>query len=188
MWGDNAGEGSRRGPVSLALMTGAAVIGGLLGWCREAPVSPQPVQLPAPIQSTSLIEVHVAGWVNSPGVVSLPEGAIAADAVNLAGGLREGALVALINLAAPLRAGDQILVPGPGEGAPGVPSDGGLIALNRASAQDLEALPGVGPVLAERIVAFRDANGPFSTVEDLLQVPGIGETKLASIRDLVRVP
>jgi competence protein ComEA len=64
----------------------------------------------------------------------------------------------------------------------------GLITINSATASDLEGLPGVGPVLAERIEAFRATNGPFSEVEDLLQVPGIGEAKLASMRDLIRVP
>ena len=88
--------------------------------------------------------------------------------------------------------GDQVQVPGPGTEAPpsgsGVAGSSGLISLNRADATALQDLPGVGPVLAERIVAHRDANGPFEAVEDLLDVPGIGETKLAAIRDLVSVP
>ena len=111
---------------------------------------------------------------------------IVADAIEAAGGLRPGALVDRINLAAPLRSGDQIVVPGPG--ALVESSEGGPLALNRASANDLEGLPGVGPVLAERIVAYREQNGPFTEVEDLLQVGGIGEAKLASIRDLVSIP
>lgn len=63
-----------------------------------------------------------------------------------------------------------------------------MVAVNRAAAAELETLPGVGPVLASRIVAFREENGPFSTVEDLLSVPGIGEAKLAALRDLITVP
>ncbi len=112
---------------------------------------------------------------------------LVADAVAAAGGFRSGGRTDLINLAAPVQEGEQILVPGPDVASDGLETDG-LIPLNRATVADLEALPGVGPVLAERIESFREANGPFGQVEDLLQVPGIGEAKLASIRDLVRVP
>ena len=135
----------------------------------------------------SLIDVHVAGWVRSPGVVQLPEGSIVADAIEAAGGFRAGASAHTLNLAAPLIGGDQVYVSGPGEQLPG-PVEDGKVAVNRATASDLEKLPGVGPVLAERIVAYRDANGPFQEVEDLLDVPGIGESKLASMRDMVRIP
>jgi competence protein ComEA len=125
--------------------------------------------------------------VMSPGVVDVAPDAIVADAIDAAGGLRAEALVDQINLAAPVAEGDQIVVPGPGSDIPdpGLSGDG-IIGLNRASVAELETLPGVGPVLAERIVAFRDQNGGFETVEGLLEVPGIGEAKLASIRDLVR--
>jgi competence protein ComEA len=135
--------------------------------------------------------VHVSGWVVSPGVVEIPEGSIVADAVTAAGGARSGAGLEAINLAAPVMAGDQVVVPGPGEvnvtGSVAGTSDG-HISLNGADATQLQDLPGVGTVLAERIVAYRDANGPFQTVEDLLDVPGIGEAKLAAMRDLVSVP
>lgn len=133
-----------------------------------------------------MLDVHVAGMVVSPGVVQVPAGSIVADAIAAAGGLRLGARAESVNLAAPLRSGDQVLVPGDNDAAMGV--DDGLVALNRASAEELDLLPGVGPVLAGRIVAFRDQHGPFESVEDLLEVPGIGEAKLESIRDLVRVP
>ncbi len=137
------------------------------------------------------ISVHVSGWVVRPGVVQIPEGSIVADAVTAAGGARSGALLDAINLAAPVLAGDQVVVPGPdavtlGGSAPG--TGDGHISLNRADAAQLQDLPGVGPVLAERIIAYRDANGPFQTVEDLLDVPGIGEAKLAAMRDLISVP
>jgi competence protein ComEA len=98
-----------------------------------------------------------------------------------------------VNLAAPVMPGQQIIVPGPGDSG-GAPTDvagsgaGGLVAINRATAAELETLPGVGPVLAARIVAHREQNGPFIEVEDLLQVSGIGESKLAAIRDLIVVP
>jgi competence protein ComEA len=137
------------------------------------------------------ISVHVSGWVVSPGVVEVLRGSIVADAIAAAGGARSGAGLDSINLAGPVLAGDQVVVPGPGASIPAgsaVATGDGLISLNRADATQFQDLPGVGPVLAERIVAYRQANGPFQAVEDLLDVPGIGEAKLAAIRDLVTVP
>ena len=174
-----------RSLVSVGLAVAALVVGGVLG-AIEGPQSTVPNVQMSTIPS-SVIEVHVAGWVVSPGVVTIADGTIVADAIAAAGGLRTGARSDLINLAAEVASGTQIVVPGPDEAGHGPAADG-LIVLNRATAADLEALPGVGPVLAERIAAFRESNGPFAQVEDLLQVPGIGEAKLASIRDLVRVP
>jgi competence protein ComEA len=123
-------------------------------------------------------------------VVEVLEGAIVADAVAAAGGALDGAALDAINLAAPIAGGDHIQVPGPGDvlAFAGGQADTGLIPVNRADATALESLPGVGPVLAGRIVAHREANGPFQEVEDLLEVPGIGEAKLSSIRDLIAVP
>ncbi len=139
------------------------------------------------------IAVHVSGWVVNPGVVVVAEGSIVADAVVAAGGARPGAALDAINLAGPMVDGDQVQVPGPGAvtpsgsvAQPGTP--GGVVSLNRADASALQELPGVGPVLAERIIDFRESNGPFAEVEDLLDVPGIGEAKLSAIRDLVSVP
>lgn len=173
--------------VVLAVVCGLAVtVGVALGHAERVPTGV--VRSPAPPSSLALIDVHVAGWVMSPGVVQLPGGAIVADAVEAAGGLKAGAQAHAINLAASVVAGDQIFVPGPGNDEPEGLSGDGLISVNRATASDLEALPGVGPVLAERIVAYREENGPFRAPEDLLDVPGIGESKLASIRDLIRVP
>jgi competence protein ComEA len=132
------------------------------------------------------IEVHVAGWVDSPGVVSLADGSIVADVIEAAGGLRIGAQATAINLAAPLSTGQQIVVPGPDEVSSSPGGSTSLISLNLASAEELQVLPGVGPVLAERIVAHRETVGRYEQVEDLLDVSGIGESKLASIRDLVQ--
>jgi competence protein ComEA len=141
---------------------------------------------------SSTFPVYVSGWVSTPGVVQVGEGAIVADAVSLAGGALEGALLDTVNLARPLAEGDHVQIPGPGDASTGgsTPATGsdGLIRINQADATTLEELPGVGPVLAERIVAHREANGPFEAVEDLLEVPGIGEAKLASMRDQIRVP
>ncbi|MCZ6631201.1 MAG: ComEA family DNA-binding protein [Actinobacteria bacterium] len=172
--------------VAVVAVVGAAVlVGGSLGSLDRPQETVRATESNVETVTAS-IDVHVAGWVVSPGVVRVAPASIVADAIEAAGGLRPGALVDRINLAAPLRSGDQIVVPGPG--ALVESSEGGLLALNRASANDLEGLPGVGPVLAERIVAYREQNGPFTEVEDLLQVGGIGEAKLASIRDLVRIP
>lgn len=169
-----------------AIIVGIAVaLGGGLG-AIERPHAVKPAPIDADSASMSLPAVHVAGWVVAPGVVEVAEGSIVADAVEAAGGLRTGALVDQINLAAPVHAGDQIIVPGPDDFA--ADHQEGPIHLNRATSSDLQGLPGVGPVLAERIVTYREDNGPFQQIEDLLQVPGIGEAKLSSIRELVRVP
>lgn len=132
-------------------------------------------------------EVHVAGQVVSPGVVTVAEGSIVADAVAAAGGLLAGANTDAINLAAPVIDGQQIVVPDI-NGVTVASAGDGPVRLNSATAAELEELDGVGPVLAERIVAYREANGVFTVAEDLLLVPGIGEAKLAAIRDQVVVP
>jgi competence protein ComEA len=156
-----------------------------------------PPNLAAPTLTTSgdpavrsTITVHVAGQVSKPGLVELPEGSRVADAVAEAGGFLPGARADLINLAATLADGQQIIVPGPDGDLPAVAGEtpDGKIHLNLATAAELDALPGVGPVIAERIVSYREENGPFQSVEDLLDVPGIGEAKLADLRDHVQVP
>lgn len=182
------------GKVAVALLAAAVVVGGAFGAMRrpQAPIPTGPAA-PAVTRPAETIQVHVSGWVSAPGVVSLEEGALAADAIAAAGGLRPGARIDTVNLAAPVTDGSQLTVPGPGDEPAGsaAASNGGPtgpVAINRATASELESLPGVGPVLAARIVAYRDQNGPFSVVEDLLSVPGIGEAKLAALRDLITVP
>ena len=103
-----------------------------------------------------------------------------------AGGALPDADLAAVNLAAPVADGDRIHVPARGEDE--VVSEPSGIDLNRADAAELEQLDGVGPVLARRIVEYRAAHGPFRTVEDLLDVPGIGEAKLAAIRSGIAAP
>ncbi len=145
--------------------------------------------------------VHVAGRVRTPGVVTLPAGSRVADALDAVGGALKGADLAAVNLARPLTDGEQVLVPklghraaaGPApEPAPraGTGSAGpaaGPVDLNAATPAQLEELPGVGPVLAERIVEWRTQHGRFSSVEELAEVAGIGETTLAELAPLVRV-
>ncbi|MGH3650908.1 MAG: helix-hairpin-helix domain-containing protein [Acidimicrobiia bacterium] len=174
--------------VMLILGVVAVAVGALAGrGTLRAPSHPGPEVTPVTASFVETVAVHVSGLVVAPGVVHLAADSIVADAIDAAGGLLPGARVDQINLAAPVADGDQIVVPGPGEGGEAGPEAGdGPLSLNRATATELETLPGVGPVLAERIVAFREANGRFEVVEDLLEVSGIGEAKLAAIRDLVK--
>jgi len=125
--------------------------------------------------------VHVTGAVSNPGVVSLEAGARVADAIEAAGGLAEGADESAVNLARPVRDGEQVYVPLLGE------EGTGKVNLNRASSAELEGLPGIGPVLADRIVSDRDRNGPFATLDDLARVPGVGEAVVADIGALATV-
>jgi competence protein ComEA len=185
------GEGSSKAVIAVVLALVSVSVGAAAGLVRRAPQPPaDPTVATEAGSGESSIEVHVAGWVVDPGVVSVREGAIAAEAVEAAGGFRPGADTESINLAAEVLDGDQIMVPGPPQAAQvgdgPAQGSGGLLSLNRAEVSDLEQLPGVGPVLADRIISFREEHGRFEDVEDLLEVPGIGEAKLASIRDLVR--
>ncbi|MEX1004116.1 MAG: ComEA family DNA-binding protein [Acidimicrobiia bacterium] len=137
---------------------------------------------------TAELLVHVAGEVRTPGVVRLEDGARVVDAIEAAGGATEDAVLAGVNLAAEVSDGSQVVVPSRHAPAERSPDGDGLVAINTATAAELEALPGVGPVLAGRIVAHREAAGGFDAAEDLLDVSGIGESILARLRPLVRVP
>jgi competence protein ComEA len=140
-----------------------------------------------------IVLVDVAGWVRHPGVYEFSEGARVIDAIDAAGGPRPGALLQALNLAAPLADGTQILVPREGEeGVAPAPVTGGAVAgalinVNTATATDLEELPGVGEVIAQAILDYRTENGPFTSVDQLLDVSGIGDATLENIRDLVTV-
>jgi competence protein ComEA len=143
----------------------------------------------------STITVHVAGQVLRPGVYRLDSGSRVIDAVDVAGGAAFGADSNAINLAAPLADGQRVYVPAVGEAVPVEASREGSdvstvsfpIDINVASASDLDRLPGIGPATAEAIVRHRDERGRFASVDGLLDVPGIGEAKLAAIRGLVAV-
>jgi competence protein ComEA len=152
--------------------------------------------------------VHVAGAVAQPGLVVLPPGARVDDAVQAAGGALPEADLAAVNLARPLGDGERLFIPLPDETPPAlrdgsalVPEVGqreqaapgaldaasgvALVDLNSADAAALETLPGIGPVLAQRVAAYRDAHGPFPDVEALSDVPGIGPATLEAVRELV---
>ncbi|WP_307868732.1 ComEA family DNA-binding protein [Cellulosimicrobium cellulans] len=141
------------------------------------------------------VVVHVVGQVAAPGLVTVAADARVADALEAAGGATAEADLAALNLARTVTDGEQILVPRPGEAVPAAgtaPAGAGsatdaTVDLNAADAATLDALPGIGPVLAERIVAWREENGPFTAVEELGEVSGIGPAVLADVRDLVRV-
>ena len=132
------------------------------------------------------IYVHVLGAVLSPGLYELNEGDRAVDAVAAAGGFAEGADETQLNLARLLVDGEQIFVPLMGEAVPAAVSDG-RVNLNTADQAQLETLPRVGPALAQRILAWREENGRFSAVEDLLSVTGIGDKTYDGLKDLVTV-
>lgn len=171
----------------LVLATGAGAWWGSRG-AAGVPLIVDEAPPPAAGDGEHQITVHVAGAVTAPGLVSVPADARVAAAIAAAGGATPTADLAAVNLAAPLRDGDQIVIPAAGAPSPGAAGAAEGIDLNRATASQLESLPGVGPVLAARIEAYREAHGPFRSVEDLLDVPGIGEAKLAQLRDAVRAP
>jgi competence protein ComEA len=147
-------------------------------------------------ETSPTVVVSVVGLVARPGLVTLPTGARVADAVEAAGGLLPDADPASVNLAAVVADGEQVAVGTPGSGGPaGAPAGtvgagaapGGLVDLNTAGVAALDALPGIGPVLAQRIVDHRSREGPFRSVDQLDDVPGIGPAIAAELAQLVRV-
>jgi competence protein ComEA len=191
-----------RGEIAGLIVVLAAVLGGAGLWYARS--LPKPVTIaesgPGAAQQVSsspspaaILIVDVAGAVRQPGVYEFAEGDRVIDAIERAGGSVPKADLSLLNLAAPLVDGTQILVPKAGAvlpGAPGGPpgtSTSGLININTASATELETLSGIGEVLAATIIEYRTQNGPFVSVEDLLDVSGIGPATLDEIRDQVTV-
>lgn len=151
-------------------------------------------------EAVAELTVHVAGAVRRPGVYQLEPGSRVDDAVQRAGGARRRADLSGLNLAAELEDGRQVLVPervrvaaagaaavagGPRAAAPAAP--GVPLNLNTATPEQLDELDGIGPATAQQIVEFREAHGGFGTVEELAQVPGIGDKRLASLREQVRL-
>ena len=127
--------------------------------------------------------VHVSGAVVTPGLVRLDEGARVVEAIEAAGGAASDSAVHQLNLARPVIDGEHIVVPKEGETVEQGASDG-PISLSRSSAEKLQELPGVGPAIADRIIRWREENGPFRTLEDVLAVSGIGEATLERLQGL----
>lgn len=153
------------------------------------PARPVVVEASASAPRRPALLVHVVGAVRRTGLYRLRDGARIADAVARAGSATRKADLSLINLAAPLADGAQVVVPRrqPPPGAGGTPPEAaaGPVHLNTATLEQLDELPGVGPATAERILAYRQENGAFSSVDELDAVPGIGPARLEQLRELV---
>lgn len=176
--------------AALAITVGIGILRAAMAPVDEVVIDQTPAAAATPV---SRLYVHVSGAVRTPGLYMLPAGSRVVDAIAAAGGFADDADRDAVNLARPLDDGEQLPVPREGEapptaGAPGpaAPADT-RVDLNTADATVLETLPRIGPALAERIIAWRDDNGGFTSVEDLLAVPGIGDKMLESLRDLVTV-
>jgi len=184
-------EPSARGTIAAFLLVAVAIIGGmiLLLATRPQPVQitiipPQPTASPVPSPTPESITVYVTGAVGQPGaLVTLVHGSRVQDAIVAAGGALASADTARVNLAGIVRDGDQVHVPVMGQDAPALPTPmgGAIVYINTASAEDLMTLPGVGAVLAARIIEYRDANGAFADLAALDAVEGIGASLLAQL-------
>jgi competence protein ComEA len=164
-----------------------------------APEVVAPLEPVSAVPARATLVVHVVGAVRRPGLFQLREGARVADLVARAGGATRKADLAAVNLAAPLVDGIQVLVPrrvptggvsGSTEGDLAAPSDtesgvGPKPSLSSATADELDELPGVGPVTAQKILDYRAEHGPFRSVDDLDAIPGIGPARIEQLRDLV---
>ena len=183
----------------------AGVIYLAAGQPRGQQITLHPPPTPAPIK------VHIVGAVNQPGLYSLPHQSRVQDAVDTAGGLLPEANVLALNLAAYLKDGEQVLIPTmiptprpttslTTPGAESTPENTNptyqveidpvqdtLININIASQEELETLPGIGPVTAGKIIIYREENGPFQAIEDILYVSGIGPVKFEGIRELITI-
>ena len=202
LWAERSSE-----PVAAAGTTASSTGVVVSGSSPSAPLPGQPTSTVAvvgaeaaahggPTAATELV-VHVVGQVRRPGLVRLRPGARVADAITAAGGARTGADLTALNLARPVVDGEQVHVPKPGEvlssplGPPTTPSasagTASVVDLNTADAAALDTLPGVGPVLAQRIIDWRSEHGRFSSVDELGEVSGIGDKLMSQLRPRVRV-
>lgn len=207
-----AGGSARARDILLGVFIGVAVAGTVAVLTQTPNAEPLTLELPTP-QSTATIGptttpttvpnvmVFVSGAVAQPGVYELPPGSRVVDALTVAGGPTSDAATEALNQATPLRDGMQIYMPRQGEAAPPVPLVSsemgtgeeisappvptGPVRLNSATVADLETLPGIGPSLAERIIEYRNEHGPFTAIEQLSEVRGIGDAIMAEIADLI---
>lgn len=194
-------------PVALALVGGLVALLVIAGQRLSQVDTARAPEVVAPLEPVSdasrpaaqpVLVVHVVGAVRRPGLFRLREGSRVADAVARAGGATGKAYLAGLNLAAPLVDGVQVVVPtkaaagAAGAGTGGLPAGPGAagelgpkLSLATATAEELDELPGVGPVTAQTIIDYRTEHGPFRSVDDLDAVPGIGPTRVEQLRELV---
>ncbi len=150
--------------------------------------------VPIPTVTPPSLHVYVTGAVTHPGVVSVPAGSLLVDALDAVGGATEDADLESVNLAAPLVENQHVIIPRraatatpPSAAVATVAPPSALVNINTATAAELETLPHIGPAMAERIIAYREANGPFQRIEDLQEVEGIGETRYKDLAPLITV-
>ena len=175
-----------------ALVIALSIFLVMRGATEEIPLVPEGL---AVTEAVAQVTVDVAGAVKVPGVYTLPANSRVMDAIKAAGDKLKGADVSDINLARIVKDGEQIYIYPPNKSGSAIrispqrakAKATGPIALNRASAKELESLDGIGPVLAARIIAYRNQNGPFLTVDDLMKVSGIGTVKFAQFKEKLRV-
>jgi competence protein ComEA len=184
----------------LAVVVGLLALGGklLIGGARSEPAEGTQETIAAlEVESEGAAQaaepallVHVVGAVRRPGLYRLKSGSRIDDAIRQAGGPKRRAALELVNLAAPVSDGQQVVVPARGRaspviGATAAGATGGPVHLNSATLEQLDALPGVGPVTAQNILDYREEHGSFSSIDELDAVPGIGPARLEQLREVV---
>ena len=187
---------ARRRLAAGALLLALVLLFGARHLLRAGtPARATPVVAAAPIRAEAgpALVVHVVGAVRRPGLYRLPQRSRVADAVARAGGSTRRADLSLVNLAAPLADGVQVVVPvrasataatGGGQPSSAGTPPAGPVHLNTATMEQLDALPGVGPVTAQKILDYRQKHGAFSSLEELDAIPGIGAARLEQLRDV----
>jgi competence protein ComEA len=186
-------EISRRRALAyvLALLAVLTLAGRVALRSDTATPAAVPVKMEAAKAPARKILVHVVGQVARPGLYSLPDGSRVNDAITRAGGPRPRAALELVNLAAPVADGQQVVVPSKQDAAqtadsgPAASLPGGRVHLNSATLEQLDQLPGIGPVTAQKIIDYRTEHGAFGSVDELDAVSGIGPARLEELRDLV---
>jgi competence protein ComEA len=187
-------EISRRRALAYVLaLLAVLALAGRVAFKDDPPEPPAaPLNLRAEPAPARKLVVHVVGQVFKPGLYSLPDGSRVDDAISRAGGPKPRAALEAVNLAAPVADGQQIVVPSRREAAQALAggpvagaTPGARVHLNSATLEQLDELPGVGPVTAQKILDYRTEHGAFASVDELDAVPGIGPATLAELRDLV---
>ncbi|MCK6080598.1 ComEA family DNA-binding protein [Microbacterium sp. EYE_5] len=176
--------------VLVVVVAAVTICIGIVRTGAQAAIETVPDAGPRATVEPATVYVHVSGEVRAPGLYRLDHSARVVDAVSAAGGFTDGAAREGVNLARPVTDGEQLVVPAVGDESVEVAEqspDDGRVNLNTADVAELDTLPRIGPAIAQRILDWRESNGRFTSVDDLMAVPGIGEKMLASLRDLVTV-